>query len=72
MFSTWSGLYGDYKDLNLRTFADKLLCDKAFNFNKHPKYDEFQRGLASVVYKFFGKKKLLVVVLKIKIFLTGS
>ena len=40
----------------MRTFADKLLCEKAFNFNKHLKYDGFQRGLASMVYKFFGKK----------------
>ena len=49
-------VYGDFKDLNRRTFAEKLLRDKAFNIAKDPKYDGYQRGLASVVYKFFDKK----------------
>ena len=31
--------------------------DKAFDIAKNPKYDEYQRGLASMVYTFFGKKK---------------
>ena len=48
--------YGDFKDLNRRTFADKVLRDKAFNIAKDPKYDGHQRGLASIVYKFFDKK----------------
>ena len=48
--------YGDFKDLNGRTFADKVLRDKAFNIAKDPKYDEYQRGPASMVYKFFDKK----------------
>ena len=30
--------------------------DKAFNIAKNPKYDSYQRGLASMVYKFFDKK----------------
>ena len=60
--------YRDFKDLNRRTFADKVLCDKAFNIAKDPKYDGYQRGLASMVYKFFDKK-YLVVVLKMKLFL---
>ena len=30
--------------------------DKAFNFAKNSKYDGCQRGVASVVYKFFDKK----------------
>ena len=30
--------------------------DKAFNIAKNPKYDRYQRGLASMVYKFFDKK----------------
>ena len=59
--------YRDFKDLNRRTFADKVLCDKAF-IAKDPKYDGYQRGLASMVYKFFDKKSL-VVVLKMKLFL---
>ena len=48
--------YGDFKDLNRRTFADKILHDKAFNIAKDPKYDGYQRGLASMIYKFFDKK----------------
>ena len=54
--------YGDFKDLNRRTTADKALHDKAFNIVKNPNYDGYQRGLASMVYEFFDKKKLLVVV----------
>ena len=49
-------VYGDFKDLNKRTAADKVLRDKAFNIAKDPKYDGYQRGLASMVYKFFNKK----------------
>ena len=45
--------HGDFKHLTRRTAADEVLCDKAFNIAKNPKYDEYQRGLASVVYKFF-------------------
>ena len=33
-----------------------MLSDKTFNFAKNPKYDSYQRGLASMVYKFFDKK----------------
>ena len=32
-----------------------MWCDKAFNIAKNPKYDEYQRGLASMVYNFFDK-----------------
>ena len=48
--------YGDFKDLASRAFYDKVLRDKAFNVAKNPKYDGYQRGLASMVYKFFDKK----------------
>ena len=48
--------YGDFKDLARRTAADKVLRDKAFNIAKDPKYEGYQRGLASMVYKFFEKK----------------
>ena len=46
----------DFKDLTRRTVFDKILCDKAFNIVKDVKYDGYQRGLASMVYKFFDKK----------------
>ena len=48
--------YGDFKDIKRRTASDKILRDKAFNIVKNPKYDGYQRGLASMVYKFFDKK----------------
>ena len=48
--------YGHFKDLARRTASDKILRDKAFNIAKNPKYDGYQRGLASMVYKFFDKK----------------
>ena len=47
--------YGDFKDLKRRTAADNVLRDKAFNIDKNPKYDGYQRGLASMVYNFFDK-----------------
>ena len=37
--------YGDFNDLNRRTFSDNLLLDKTFNNANDPKYDEYQRGL---------------------------
>ena len=48
--------YEDFKDLARRTVSDKSLRDKAFNIAKNPKYDRYQKGLASMVYKFFDKK----------------
>ena len=48
--------YGDFKDLPRRTSSNKILHDKAFNIAKNPKYDGYQRGLASMVYKCFDKK----------------
>ena len=48
--------YGKSKDLTKRTQSDKFLRDKAFKIASDPKYDGYQRGLASMVYKFFEKK----------------
>ena len=45
--------YGKSKDLVKRTQSDKVLRDKAFKIASDPKYDGYQRGLASMVYKFF-------------------
>ena len=50
--------YADHKDLISRTKADKVLRDKAYNIASNPKYDGYQRGLASMVYKFFDKKSM--------------
>ena len=48
--------YGDFKDTKRRTASDKILRDKAFDIAKNPKYHGYQRGFASMVYKFFDKK----------------
>ena len=46
---------GKSKDLVKRTQSDIVLKDKAFKNVINPKYDGYQRGLASTVYKFFDK-----------------
>ena len=48
--------YGDFKNLAKRTAVDKVLRHKAFKIASDEKYDEYQRRLASMVYKFFDKK----------------
>ena len=48
--------YGVVKDLAKRKASDKALRDKAFNIAKSSKHDGYQKGLASIVYKFFDKK----------------
>ena len=60
--------YGKSKDLAKRTQSDKVsrnkaftqsdkvLRDKAFKSASDPKYDDYQRGLASMVYEFLDKK----------------
>ena len=48
--------YSDSKDLIKRTVADKILKNRAFNIAKDLKYDGYQRGLASMIYRFFDKK----------------
>ena len=37
---------------------DKVLRDKAYDIASNPKYDGYERGLASMVYKFFDKKSM--------------
>ena len=39
-----------------RTAVGKVLRDKAFKIASDQKYDGYQRGLASMVFKFFDKK----------------
>ena len=57
--------YGKYKNLTKRTQSHKVLNDKAFKIASNPKYDGYQRGLASMVYKFLIKNPLKVVVLNL-------
>ena len=48
--------YGKSKDLAKRTQSDKVLRDKASKIASDQKYDDYQRGLAPMVGKFFDKK----------------
>ena len=48
--------YGDFKDIARRTASDKVLREETFNIAKNPKYDGFQTGLTSMVYKFIDRK----------------
>ena len=52
--------YGGFKDLAKKTASDKVLRDDTFNIAKNPKNDEYQIGLASMVYKFFDKKSKVI------------
>ena len=48
--------YGKSKELIKRTQSDKVLKDQAFKIASDPKYNGYQKGLASMVFKFFDKK----------------
>ena len=50
----------DFKDLTWRAASDKVWHDKAFNIAKNPKFDEYQRGLASNTGFFFFYYVLLM------------
>ena len=52
---THDAAYSNNKDLTKRPVTDKILKNKAFDIAKDPKYDGYQRGLASIVYKIFDK-----------------
>ena len=48
--------YNKFKDLEKRTQSDIVLKNKAFKIASNSKYNGYERGLASMVYKFFDKK----------------
>ena len=48
--------HGKSKDLAKRTQSDKVFRDKAFKIATDPKYDGYQRGLASIFYTFLDKR----------------
>ena len=48
--------YAKYKDVENRLISDQKLRNSAYNIASNPKYDGYQRGLASMVYKFFDSK----------------
>ena len=47
----------DFKELPRRTASNKILRNKAFHFAKNSKFDGYQRGLGSMIYNFFNKKR---------------
>ena len=50
--------YSKFKDLEKRTQSDIVLKNKAFTIASNPKYNGYEGGLASMIYKFFdGKSK---------------
>ena len=51
---------GKSKDLAKRTQSDNIFRNKAFKIASEPKHDGYQRGLASIVHKFFDKKSALL------------
>ena len=48
--------YNKFKDLEKRTQSDIVLKNRALKIANNPKYNGYERGLASMVYKFFDKK----------------
>ena len=60
-------VYVKYKDLVKRTESKKVLRGKAFQIASNPTYNDYQRGLASIVYKFLIKNLQVVVSLHFQI-----
>ena len=48
--------YAKYKDEENRLISDQKLRNSVYDIASNPKYDGYQRGLASMVYKFFYSK----------------
>ena len=56
---TGDSRYISQKELALKnSLLSKIFYDKAFNIIIHPKYEGYQRGLASMISQFFDKKAL--------------
>ena len=47
--------YNNFKDLEERTQSDIVLKNKALKIASNPKYNGYERGLASMIYKLFDK-----------------
>ena len=48
--------YTKYKDVKNRLISNQKLKNSAYDIASNPRYDGYQRGLASMVYKFFDSK----------------
>ena len=55
--------YGKSRDLAKRTQSDNILKNKAFKITIDAKYGGYQRGLASMAYKFLIKSLVEVVLM---------
>ena len=51
--------YGYFKDLPRRTSFNKILRGKAIDIGKNPKYNGYQRGIATIFFNFLIKRLLL-------------
>ena len=56
MYGLYDMAYCKSKDITKRTQSRKALKDKVSKIATDPKYDGYQRGLASMLYKFPDKK----------------
>ena len=56
-FFAHNAAYSDNKELVKRTISDKILRDRAYETARNHNYGRYQRALASMVYRFFQKKK---------------
>ena len=52
--------YGDFKDLKRRTQSDKAIKDKAFKITSNPKYDGYQREIASIASREIASSFLII------------
>ena len=48
--------YGGFKDLTKRAQSDIVLKNKALKIARNPKYNGYERGLTSMVFKFLNSK----------------
>ena len=48
--------YEKYKDVENRLISDHKLRNSSYDITSNPKYDGYQRGLASMLYTFFDSK----------------
>ena len=48
--------YAKYKDVENKLISDQKLRNNGYDIASNPKYDGYQRGLVSMVYKFFDSK----------------
>ena len=47
--------YNKFKNFEIRTQSDIVFKNKAFKIAENSKYNLYERGLASMVYKSFDK-----------------